>query len=170
MQEDRSDTLGERKAARASTLPVHRRCDDQLVHIDNYEDKISDLIDEDEIMNYLESNAPTVDKNEDSIEKRVETAIEIYRKIKNLNVELDEHKEFFREYAKGEKFEVLIKQLGKLTVSKPTTIAEKKVITVDLKKLEQSPELKAKLLASGLLKEEVKSASTTAAAVRISLL
>lgn len=160
MQEDRSNTLS----------------DDELIHTDNYEDRASDLIDEDEIMNYLEANAsitsndPIKGENPLSIEDKAAAAIEIYKKIKNLEISLNEYKEFFREHANSEKFEMVIKNVGKLSVSKPTPMSEKVVLTVDMAKIEKSAELKAKLLSSGLLKEEKKSVGGAAASVRITLL
>ena len=157
MQEDRSDSL----------------TDDNLVHENNYQ---SELLDEDEIMNYLESNIKVAEEQEETqskdlsdLEGQVFEAIKLYRQIKNLEIDLGEYKENFRRAANGQKLEVLVKKSGKLTVSKPIPLSEKTVITVDEKKLESIPELKNKLISSGILKEEKKSVGGSAAAVKFTL-
>lgn len=94
-------------------------------------------------------------------------ALELQAEILRLQSQLNEDKDGLRAAANGNKLELTIEGVGEVRVSKPREGSEKIVLTLDEDRLNQVPELRGKLLETGVAKEEVKKTPAAKASVTI---
>lgn len=95
------------------------------------------------------------------------SALTLQRQINGLMEQLDQKKEELREIANGNKLEIVVQNVGIVNVSTPRDGSEEVVLRIDEEKLKSSPDLKAKLISSGIAKEEIKKISPAKASVTI---
>jgi hypothetical protein len=96
-------------------------------------------------------------------------ALEIYAEIEGLKKRLDGKKDQLRKLANGDKMSLMVEGLGKVSVTKPRTGSEKKILMIDEERLKQSGGLRAKLIEKGVLREDVRVTSPADASVRLQL-
>ena len=94
-------------------------------------------------------------------------ALELQVRANELVARLDEKKEELRSLANGKKLNVVVEGLGKIDVTEPRAGSESVVLVVNEEKLNETPELRAKLIQKGIAKEEVKKTPAAKASVRI---
>lgn len=94
-------------------------------------------------------------------------ALELQVQANELAARLDEKKEELRNLANGKKMNIVVEGLGKVDVIEPREGSESVVLVFNEEKLNESPELRAKLIQKGIAKEEVKKQSAARASVRI---
>lgn len=95
------------------------------------------------------------------------TALDLYIKIAKFEKELDGYKDELRSLANGNKLDIEISGLGSIIVGSPRVGSESIVLVFDESKLDKASELRAKLIAKGIAKEEVKKVSPAKASVTI---
>jgi len=96
-----------------------------------------------------------------------ESALNIQNQINKLNKELDAKKEELRTIANGNKMEIIVPEIGKVTVSSPRDGSERTVMVFNEERLKESPVLRKKLLDKNIIKEEIKKVSPAKASVSI---
>jgi len=94
-------------------------------------------------------------------------ALELQVQANGLAARLDEKKEELLSLANDKKMNILVEGLGKVDITEPREGSESVVLVFNEEKLNESPELRAKLIQKGIAKEEVKKQSAARASVRI---
>ena len=94
-------------------------------------------------------------------------ALEIQKQANGLLDSLDLIKNQFREYAQGQKFNMVVEGLGKIDVSKPRESTQSVTIQLNKEKLDEHADVKAKLLKAGIIAEIVSNTSAAKASVSI---
>lgn len=94
-------------------------------------------------------------------------AIALYKQLTELGQQLDAKKDELRAIANGNKLELKVEGQGVVFVSTPRESSEKVVLVFNEKKLNEFPELRAKLLSSGIATEQIQKQSAAAASVTI---
>lgn len=94
-------------------------------------------------------------------------ALDLQARMNELKTELDARKEELRGLANGKKKEIVVEGIGKINVSAPFEGSETPILVFDEERLNQIPELRAKLIDKGVAKEDVKKVPATAAKVTI---
>ena len=74
------------------------------------------------------------------------SALDIQAQINGLTAELKSKKVELRELANGQKKEIVVEGVGKINVSAPFGGSEKAILVFDEERLNQSPELRKKLI------------------------
>lgn len=94
-------------------------------------------------------------------------AIDIQAEMNALKSKLDSVKSELREFANGSKKEIQVEGYGKINISSPFGGSEKPILVFDEERLNQSPDLRKKLIEKGIAKEDVKKVAATKAKVTI---
>ena len=103
----------------------------------------------------------------DTEQKLAQKALDVQTHINILNVEMKNSKEELRELANGQKKEIIVEGVGKINISAPFAGKETPILVFNEEKLNESPELRAKLIQKGVATEDVKKVPATAAKVTI---
>lgn len=96
-------------------------------------------------------------------------AFELYSKYIEIEKELNETKAKLRDIAGGHKKEIIVEGVGKINISAPSTGSTKTVTTLSEDVLAKIPGLREKLLEKGVIREDIKTTSPSAAKVTITL-
>jgi len=84
--------------------------------------------------------------------------LKIYKQIEDLKKPLEDYKDTLRSLAKGDNLDIIIEQLGKVTITKPRESTEKTVVELNVSKIDANKELK-KLLSESTVKSPAAKAS-----------
>jgi len=95
------------------------------------------------------------------------STLDIQARMNGLKTELEAKKLELRELANGQKKEIIVDGVGKINISAPFGGSEKAILVFDEERLNQSPELRKKLIEKGVAKEDVKKVPASAAKVTI---
>lgn len=101
----------------------------------------------------LERTSKINDMISDQITDAACKILDLTKQINELQKLLDEQKDFLRDASNGQKTDIEVPGVGKIIVSKPRESSEKTVLELIPDKIEKNPELKAILLAKGIIKE-----------------
>lgn len=93
--------------------------------------------------------------------------LKIYRQIEELKKPLEDYKDSLRTIANGETIDIIIEQLGKVSITKPRSSSEKTVIEINESKINSNKELKKVLLDKGIITEEIVKTQASKASVNI---
>jgi len=107
-------------------------------------------------------NAITVTEQE-----LAQRAIGIQADMNALKAQLDSMKSELRIFANGSKKEIQVEGYGKINVSAPFGGSETPILVFDEERLNQSPDLRKKLIEKGIAKEDVKKVAASKAKVTI---
>lgn len=94
-------------------------------------------------------------------------AIEVQRQINQLTAELNQLKAELRHIANGSKREIVVDGVGKINISAPFGGSETPILVIDEDRLNQSPDLRSKLIDKGIAKQEIKKVAASVAKVTI---
>ena len=94
-------------------------------------------------------------------------AIELQAQMNTLKDQLDAVKTELRGFANGSKKEIIVEEHGKVNISAPFGGSETPILVFDEDRLNQSPDLRKKLIEKGIAKEDVKKVAATKAKVTI---
>lgn len=95
------------------------------------------------------------------------SALSLQADINKFTEQLKARKEELRDLANGHKKEIVVEGVGKINISAPFGGSETPVLIFDEERLNQSPELRKKLIEKGVAKEDVKKVAPSAAKVTI---
>ena len=95
------------------------------------------------------------------------SAITLQAQINQLTKQLDVRKKELRDFANGQKREIVVEGVGKINISAPFGGSETPILVFDEERLNQSPDLRKKLIEKGVAREDVKKVSASAAKVTI---
>jgi hypothetical protein len=93
--------------------------------------------------------------------------LKIYRQIEELKKPLENYKDSLRDIANGETIDIIIEQLGKVSITKPRAPSEKTVLEINETKINANKELKKILLDKGIITEEIVKTQASKASVNI---
>lgn len=102
------------------------------------------------------------------MQELAQKALELQQQIKPLVDQLDNIKENLRVLANSEKHEIVVPNLGTVTISSPRSSSQKVVLEVNLDKVEKSG-LKDKLIEKGILQQKTVMTKAAKASVSIKL-
>ena len=80
-------------------------------------------------------------------------ALQLQLELDKITEKLDEKKEELRSLANGKKLNIVVEGVGKVDVTEPRAGSDKVVLSFDEDKLGKVPELRKKLVESGVAKE-----------------
>lgn len=105
-----------------------------------------------------------------NVKARAAKALTLKAQINNLEDQLAEYSEFFRDFAEGETTTIAVEDLGKVQISKPSagSVKTERVLN-EAAFLTASPELQKMLLDSGIISVETRTVSERKAAVKYAL-
>ena len=106
-------------------------------------------------------------KNQDPIQTKAQLSLEIFEEIKNLSTQLENDKEFWRNHADGETVDIVVPNLGKIQIKKPSEASVSDSTTFDLKAFDALDKaVQHQLISSGVVKiTRVSKAASKAAVV-----
>ena len=93
--------------------------------------------------------------------------LKIYKQIEDLKKPLEDYKDTLRTLAKGDNLDIIVEQLGKVTITKPRESTEKIVLELNTAKIDSNKELKKLLLEKGMISEAVVKSPPAKASVNI---
>ena len=93
--------------------------------------------------------------------------LKIYKQIEDLKKPLEDYKDTLRTLAKGDNLDIIVEQLGKVTITKPRESTEKIVLELNTAKIDSNKELKKILLEKGMISEAVVKSPPAKASVNI---
>ena len=93
--------------------------------------------------------------------------LKIYKQIEDLKKPLEDYKDSLRTMANGEKIDIIIEQLGKVSITKPRDQSEKTIIEINESKINANKELKKVLLDKGIITEGIVKTQASKASVNI---
>lgn len=96
-------------------------------------------------------------------------ALEIEKELQKITEQLEAKKQDLRDFANGKKLRITVEGVGLVDITEPRKASEKVVLVLDDKKLQEAPELRAKLLQKGVAKETVQKTPAMKASVRLKL-
>jgi hypothetical protein len=100
--------------------------------------------------------------------ERVATELlKIYKQIEDLKKPLEDYKNTLRALANGDNLDIIIEQLGKVTITKPRESTEKIVLELNATKIDSNKELKKLLIEKGMISEAVVKSPPAKASVNI---
>jgi hypothetical protein len=94
-------------------------------------------------------------------------ALSTQAEMNALKIKLDAVKAELRTFANGSKKEIQVEGHGKINVSAPFGGSETPILVFDEERLNQSPDLRKKLIEKGIAKEDIKKVAATKAKVTI---
>lgn len=109
----------------------------------------------------------TAAKLETAEQELATNAIEAQRQINQLTAVLNDLKEELRHIANGYKKDITVDGVGKINISAPFGGKETPVLVIDEERLNQSPDLRSKLIDKGIAKQEIKKVAASVAKVTI---
>jgi hypothetical protein len=93
--------------------------------------------------------------------------LKIHKQIEDLKKPLEDYKDTLRTLAKGDNLDIIVEQLGKVTITKPRESTEKIVLELNTAKIDSNKELKKILLEKGMISEAVVKSPPAKASVNI---
>lgn len=93
--------------------------------------------------------------------------LKIYKQIEELKKPLEDYKDTLRTLAKGDNLDIIVEELGKVTITKPRESTEKIVLELNTAKIDSNKELKKLLLEKGMISEAVVKSPPAKASVNI---
>lgn len=96
-------------------------------------------------------------------------ALLLKEEIEQLTTELETYKDNFRKFADGEKLPFEVPKMGKILVKAPLPEKQVTKAVISEEALNAQPELKERLLKTGVLKYETKTQAARKAAVEFTL-
>lgn len=94
-------------------------------------------------------------------------ALQLQIDVRQLTTQLEAKKDELRQYANGNKLEIVVADLGKVHISTPRQGSEKVVLVFDEERIRTVPELRQMMLDKGIAKEEIKKTPAARASVTI---
>lgn len=91
----------------------------------------------------------------------------IYKKIEELKIPLEDYKEKMRNLAEGDKLEIVVPDMGKVSVTQPRKETQKIIFEINNEKIEKNKVLKDMLLEKGVMKEVTVKTPAAKASVNI---
>jgi len=89
----------------------------------------------------------------DKLRSLAKEMIELQIKIDELKKPLDDKKDIFRTLAEGQTLDIAVEGYGKVAISKPREESTKTIIEIVPDKVDKHPELRALMLAKGIIRE-----------------
>ena len=106
----------------------------------------------------------TIEATEQEIAR---AALTLQAQINQFTEQLKTRKEELRNLANGQKKEIVVEGVGKVNISAPFAGSETPILVFDEERLNQSPDLRKKLIEKGVAKEDIKKVPASAAKVTI---
>ena len=112
-------------------------------------------------------SSATLTKQEESNILLATKAITMQAEMNRLKEQLDAVKVELREIANGSKKEITVQESGKINISAPFAGSEKSILVFDEERLNQSPDIRKKLIEKGIAKADIKKVAASKAKVTI---